>query len=122
MINQCGFAGRLGKDPEIKYFEGGKCKTTFSLAVDRPKFGGEAKTDWFRVELWGKNAENAAEWLKKGNTVWASGRLEMEEWKGQDGTKQVTPTLKANEFKNLTPKNEGAAVSGRRPLRGRPGR
>lgn len=114
MFNQCAFVGRLGKDPVIKYFDGGKSKTSFNIAVDRPTFGGgEKKSDWFRVEVWGKSGELAAEYLKKGSVVAVGGRLEMEEWEGRDG-KMTQPTLKDATWRNLTPK-EKAPAGGQAP-------
>ena len=58
MINSVVVVGRVGQDPEMKYFESGKVKTTFSLAVNRwdSKTKGEV-TDWFNIELWDKLAE-----------------------------------------------------------------
>jgi len=61
MLNSVVLVGRAGADPEIKYFESGRAKTKFNLAVDRPtkRVEGQDNTDWFRIELWGKPAEIA---------------------------------------------------------------
>ena len=70
MINNTIIVGRLGQDPELRYFEAGTCKSRFSLAVDRPGGSRENKiTDWFNIEAWGKLAEFSGEYLKKGMMV-----------------------------------------------------
>jgi single-strand DNA-binding protein len=78
-INTVILVGRAGRNPEIKYFESGKTLASFSLAVDRPKFSpdGESVTDWFKIELWGRQAEIAYEYVKKGSLVGIRGRLEF---------------------------------------------
>ena len=75
-MNTATIIGRAGQDAEIRYFESGKVKTTFSLAVGRwdPKTK-EETTDWFNIEVWDKQAEFAGEFIKKGEalaTVYAS--------------------------------------------------
>ena len=67
MINSVVIVGRAGQDPDMKYFESGKVKTSFSVAVSRWSKEGE-KTDWFNIELWDKNAEFAGEYVKKGKS------------------------------------------------------
>lgn len=78
-INTVILVGRAGRNPDIKYFESGKTLATFSLAVDRPKSSpdGESQTDWFKIELWGRQAEIAYEYVKKGSLVGIRGRLEF---------------------------------------------
>lgn len=76
-INSVILVGRAGRHPEIKYFESGKTMANFSLAVDRPKSSPDAEplTDWFRIELWGRQAEIAYEYVKKGSLVGIRGKL-----------------------------------------------
>ena len=64
-MNRITLIGRLGRDPEMKIFDSGSQKTSFSIAVRRNK----DKTDWINIECWGKTAELAAEHLRKGNKV-----------------------------------------------------
>ena len=87
MINSVVLVGRAGQDPEIKYFESGKVKTTFSIAVNRWSKEGE-KTDWFNIELWDKNAEIAGEYVRKGKLVGVEGRLDVSQWTDNDGNKK----------------------------------
>lgn len=76
-----GLIGRLGADPDIKYFESGACLASFSLAVDRGK---DTPPNWFAVKLWGRTAEIAANYLRKGSQVGVYGQLGQESW--QDRT------------------------------------
>jgi single-strand DNA-binding protein len=108
MLNSVVLVGRAGADPEIKYFESGRAKTTFNLAVDRPvkRTEGVDTTDWFRIELWGKSAEIAAEYVKKGKLVGIVGRLEFSRWNDANGQKHEMPVIAANELRLLGSKND----------------
>ena len=62
MVNSVVVVGRVGQDPEMKYFDSGKVKTNFSLAVNRwDSRTKEEATDWFNIEVWDKQAEVAGE-------------------------------------------------------------
>ena len=75
MINSVVIVGRVGQDPEVRYYDSGKVKTVLSVAVNRWAKDG-TKTDWFRIELWDKKAEVAGEYAKKGKLVAIEGRLQ----------------------------------------------
>ena len=85
-MNTATIVGRAGQDAEIRYFESGKVKTTFSLAVNRwdAKTKGEV-TDWFNIEVWDKQAEFAGEYIKKGRQVVVDGRISISKWNDQSG-------------------------------------
>ena len=68
MINSVVIVGRVGQDPEVRYFDSGKVKTVLSVATNRWSKDGD-KTDWFRIELWDKKAEVAGEYAKKGEVI-----------------------------------------------------
>lgn len=110
MLNSVVLVGRAGADPEIKYFENGRAKTTFNIAVDRPvkRTEGVDSTDWFRIELWGKSAEIAAEYVKKGKLVGIVGRLEFNRWTDANGQKHELPLISASELRLLGSKNDNA--------------
>jgi single-strand DNA-binding protein len=110
MLNSVVLVGRAGADPEIKYFESGRAKTTFNMAVDRPvkRTEGVDTTDWFRIELWGKPAEIAAEYVKKGKLVGIVGRLEFSRWTDAAGAKHEMPVIAANELRLMGGKNENS--------------
>jgi single-strand DNA-binding protein len=110
MLNSVVLVGRAGADPEIKYFESGRAKTTFNIAVDKPvkRTEGQDTTDWFRIELWGKPAEIAAEYVKKGKLVGIVGRLEFNRWTDAQGAKHEMPVIAASELRLLGSKSENS--------------
>ena len=80
-MNTATIIGRAGQDAEIKYFESGKVKTTFSLAVGRwDSKTKEEVTDWYNIEVWDKQAEFAGEYVKKGMQVAVDGRIAQNRW------------------------------------------
>ncbi len=86
MANSVVIVGRVGQDPEMKYFESGKVRTTFSVAVNRWNAKEKAETtDWFNVDVWDKQAEIAGEWVKKGRLVGVEGRIAVNKWQTPDG-------------------------------------
>ena len=105
-MNSVVLVGRAGQDPEMKYFESGKVKTTFSMAISRwdSKSKGEV-TDWFNIELWDKAAEVAGEYVKKGRWVGIDGRLVSSKWTGADGVQKERFIIRANSLR-LLGKNE----------------
>ena len=99
MVNSVVLVGRAGRDPEMRYFESGRVKTSFSVAVNRPTK--EKETDWFDVELWGRPAEIAGEYVRKGSLVGIEGRLDFSRWTGDDGNKNVRPIIAASNLRLL---------------------
>jgi single-strand DNA-binding protein len=81
--------GNLGSDPEMRYTPNGKAVTSFNIATNRryTTSAGENKeeTDWFRVSVWGKQAEQCNQFLSKGKQAYVEGRLHARSWEGQDG-------------------------------------
>ncbi len=81
--------GNLGSDPEMRYTPNGKAVTSFRMATSRryTTASGESKeeTEWFRVSVWGKQAEQCNQFLSKGRQVYVEGRLRTRSWEGQDG-------------------------------------
>ena len=116
--------GRLGRDPEMRYMPNGDPVTSINVATDRAwndKNGGKQKeTTWFRVSIFGKQAEIANQYLAKGRMVFVEGRLRTDAKTGgpttftrQDGTVGSNFEIVANVIRFLSPKDEGspAAVS-----------
>jgi len=82
-MNQVCLIGRLGRDPELRVTQGGMSVAKFSLAVPRRD---EAKsTDWVDVTCFGKVADAAGQYLKKGSQAGITGRLQQDKWTSQDG-------------------------------------
>lgn len=106
MINTVVLVGRVGQDPEMKYFESGKVKTTFSVAVDKRSKEKDAPPDWFNVELWDKPAEIAGEYVKKGKLVAIEGRLDVSQWTDSDGNKRERYFIRGNDLRLLGKKED----------------
>ncbi len=80
-MNTVTVVGRVGRDAEIRYFESGKVKASFSMAVNRwdSKTKSEV-TDWFNIDVWDKLAEFSGEYVKKGMQVAVDGRIGQNKW------------------------------------------
>ena len=103
MINSVVLVGREGQDPDMKYFESGKVKTTFSIAVNRWDSKTKAEvTDWFNVELWDKLAEVAGEYVKKGKLVAIDGRLSSSKWTDATGAQRERFFIRAGNLRLLS--------------------
>ena len=101
-MNTATVIGRAGQDAEIRYFESGKVKTTFSLAVNRwDSKSKENVTDWFNIEVWDKQAEFAGEYVKKGREVAVDGRISISKWTDQTGEEKERFLVVANEIRLL---------------------
>jgi len=98
-FNSCTFSGRSGSDADTKVFKEGSSVAKFNLAVDKYGRKGDPKPApmWIRVEVWGKQAQVVGDYVKKGTQIIVSGELSMDEWE-KDGKKNVTPTLRCNNF------------------------
>lgn len=104
MVNSVVVVGRSGRDPEMRYFESGRVKTTFSLAVNRPTK--EKETDWFDIEMWGRQAEIAGEYVRKGSLIGIEGRLDFNKWTDDQGQKQIRPYINATNMRLLGSKRD----------------
>lgn len=104
-INHIILVGRSGKDPEMRYFESGKVVTTFTLAVNRPMK--DAQTDWFDIEIWGKQAEIAGEYVKKGSLIGVEGKIRWDSWNSKDtGELNIKPLVIADSIRLLGSKKD----------------
>lgn len=104
--------GNLGSDPEMRYTPNGRAVTSFNVATNRryTTSAGETKeeTDWFRVSVWGKQAEQCNQFLSKGKQVYVEGRLHARSWEGQDG--QTRTSLEVSAERVLFLGKRGTAV------------
>lgn len=103
-LNVVVLAGRLSKDPELRYTQSGKAVTSFGLACGRRyKVGSETREDvyWATVQCWDKLAEYVGERLRKGAPVIIEGRLTTDEWEQKDGTKRQTTRIVASRVQQL---------------------
>jgi single-strand DNA-binding protein len=89
-MNCITLVGRAGRDPEVRYFESGTMVANLTLAVNRRK---DEDPDWFNLEIWGKQAQVAADYVRKGSQIGVIGSCHIEKWTdrttGQERTKPV---------------------------------
>ena len=95
-INSVTLLGRLGKDPELRFTNGGASVCEFSVATDRGSRGDDKVTDWHKVIAWEKQAEVASKFLKKGSEVCVQGEVRYGKFKGKDGVERHTTEVKAH--------------------------
>lgn len=100
-VNKVILVGNLGQDPEVRYMPNGSAVANITLATSetwRDKQTGENKevTEWHRVVLFGKLAEVAGEYLRKGSQVYIEGQLRTRKWQGTDGQEKYTTEIVVN--------------------------
>lgn len=105
-INKVILIGNLGKDPELKFLPSGQPVANFSVATSekwKDKSTGETKeqTEWHNIIMFGKLAEIAGQYLKKGSSVFIEGRLQTRKWQDKTGQDRYTTEIIANEMKML---------------------
>ena len=115
-VNKVILVGRLGRDPETRYTGGGQAVANFSVATDesyKDKNGERQKrTEWHKIVVWGKQAEIAQRYLKKGSLIFIEGRIQSREWQDKEGQKRTSFEIVASNFRMLGGRAEGAAAAG----------
>jgi single-strand DNA-binding protein len=118
-VNRVILIGNLGRDPELRYTAGGQPVASFSVATNERWNDREGKpqerTEWHRIVVWGKQAENCANYLQKGRTVYIEGRLQTREWEDKEGQKRQTTEVVAQTVQFLDRREgpaRGAGASG----------
>lgn len=111
-MNRTILVGRLVKDVELKYTPNGKAVGNFTLAVNRPfkNQQGEQEADFIRCQVWGKAAENLANYMGKGSQVGVDGRIQTRSFDGQDGKKVFVTEVVADSVQFL--ESKGSQQSG----------
>jgi single-strand DNA-binding protein len=114
-VNKVILVGRLGRDPETRYTGGGQAVANFSVATDetyKDRNGERQKrTEWHKIVVWGKQAEIAQQYLKKGSLIFIEGRIQSREWQDKEGQKRTSFEIVANNFRMLGGRAEGAAAA-----------
>lgn len=115
-VNKVILVGHLGADPEIRYMPSGEAVATLRVATSetwKDKQTGEQqeRTEWHRVVLFGRLAEIAGEYLKKGRQVYIEGSLRTRKWQGQDGQDRYTTEIVGREMQLIGSRSEAAATS-----------
>lgn len=110
-LNEVRIIGHLGRDPETRYSQGGEAVTNISVATTRSWKNKEGEkveeTEWHRIVLFGRRAEVAGEYLKKGSPVYIGGYLKTRKWKDKEGVEKYTTEIVAEDMKLLGSKPEG---------------
>ena len=111
-VNKVILVGRLGRDPETRYTGGGQAVANFSVATDetyKDKAGERQKrTEWHKIVVWGKQAEIAQQYLKKGSLIFIEGRIQSREWQDKEGQKRTSFEIVATNFRMLGGRGDGA--------------
>ena len=105
-VNKALIIGNLGQDPEIKYTQSGSPVANLSVATSerwKDKNTGEQKeqTEWHRVVVFGRLAEIAEQYLKKGSKVFIEGKIQTRDWEDAEGNKKYTTEVVAREMTML---------------------
>ena len=112
-LNKVILIGNLGRDPEVKYLPSGQAVANFSIATNETWQGKDGKpaekTEWHRIVVFGKSAENCGEYLSKGKSVCVEGRLQTREWEDKNKQKRTTTEIVAHRVIFLGSKGEGAS-------------
>lgn len=114
-FNKIIVVGNLGRDPEMRYTPQGTPVCNFTMASNerRKDKAGEQQdvTTWFRVTVWGKQAETVSKYLTRGRSVYVEGRLHVEEWSDRDGKQRFTLEINATDVQFID-SGQGARPEG----------
>ena len=116
-VNKVTILGNLGKDPEVKFMPSGEAVANLTVATSetwKDKQTGEQKekTEWHRVSMFGKLAEIAGEYLKKGSKVYLEGKLQTRKWTNQQGQDQYTTEIVLQGFNGVMQMLDGKPQNG----------
>jgi single-strand DNA-binding protein len=113
-VNKVILVGRLGRDPETRYTSGGQAVGNFSVATDetyKDRNGERQKrTEWHKIVVWGKQAEIAQQYLKKGSLIFIEGRIQSREWQDKEGQKRTSFEIVATNFRMLGGRGDAVAA------------
>jgi single-strand DNA-binding protein len=119
-VNRVILVGNLGRDPELRYIPSGQAVANFTLATNdrwRDKEGNnQERTEWHRIVVWGKTAENCAQYLQKGRSVYIEGRLQTRDWEDKEGNKRQTTETIAQTVQFLGGRGGAGGESGGGPI------
>lgn len=110
MLNRVVLSGRLTRDPELRYTPNGVAVANFNIAVNRAfsNADGNREADFIDCVAWKKNAENLANFMRKGNQIGVDGRLQTRRYEDKDGKMVYVTEVVAEQVAFLEPKNSGA--------------
>ncbi len=104
-INSISLVGRAGRDPDVRYFESGSVVANLTMAVNRKSRDDEP--DWFNLEIWGKQAQVAADYVKKGSLLGVIGSFKLDRWKDKNtGEEKTKPVIRVDRLELLGSKRD----------------
>lgn len=110
-VNRVTLVGNIGNDPDTKYTQSGSCVTRISLATTSSRKDRDGnvqeRTEWHRVVFFGKLAEIAGKYLRKGSQIYVEGELRYDKFTGQDGVEKYSTDIVANEMQMLGGRRDG---------------
>ena len=110
-LNVVTLVGRVGGDPDVKYFESGSVVCNLTLAVNRRSSKND-QPDWFNLEMWGKTAEVAADYVRKGSLIGIKGSLKFEYWQDRNtGASRSKPVIRVDRLELLGSKRDNEQAS-----------
>ena len=112
-VNSVTLVGRAGRDPEVRYFESGSMVANLTIAVNRRSR--DDVPDWFNLEIWGKQAQVAADYVKKGSLLGIIGSFKLDRWTDRNsGEERSKPVVRVDRLELLGSKrdNEGGGYGG----------
>lgn len=115
MINNVNVVGRLTKDPDLRYTPSGTAVTRVTIACRRTfknSQTGEYDSDFIQVQIWRKDAENTAQYMKKGDIFGVNGRIQTGRYEGQDGKMVYTTEVVANSVQFIHSQNRQSGGQG----------
>lgn len=119
-INKVILVGNLGKDPEVRYLEGGTAVANFPIATSetyKDRTSGERKTntEWHNIVVWRGLAEIAEKYLKKGSQIYLEGKLRTRQWQDKDGNNRYTTEVVADNLQMLGRKDDNSSAPASKP-------
>ncbi len=115
-VNKAIILGRLGRDPELRYTQGNTAVCNFSVATDeswKDQSGQmQSRTEWHRIVVWGRQAEIANQYLRKGRQVFIEGRIQTREYQDRDGNQRKSTEIVAREIHFIGGQGDRAPMGG----------
>lgn len=109
-LNSISLVGRAGRDPELRFFDSGSSVASLTLAVNKASRNREEEPDWFNLEIWGKQAQIAADFVRKGSLIGVVGRMTSEHWTDcSTGERRSKPVVKVERLALLSSRTDNVA-------------
>jgi single-strand DNA-binding protein len=115
-LNRVLLIGNVGRDPEVRYTQSGRAVGNFSIATSERFTGGDGqqqeRTEWHNIVVWGRNAEVAQQYVRKGRQLYVEGRLQTRDWVDPQGVKHYKTEVVCDRFLLLGRREDGESGGG----------